>query len=665
MVGGEDDGIVGGRDRSVLVETASPAQQPGEPEAPPPARPAARRRRPSWVARLLLAVAAPLLFFGLVEALLAAVGFGGRPPLFVASPSGPGMLEANPEVAQRYFPGRETLLAIEPTPFLAEKSPDTIRLVVQGGSTAAGFPYGRFAGLAGMLEDRLEAARPEQSIEVITTAMAAVNSYTLLDFVDEIIEIEPDAVLVYAGHNEYLGIFGAGSALTTRRSRAATRWHLALGRFRVYQWIDLLIPAAAEASRQREAQSAPVRGTLMAHAATSAEIPLDSQLFREGQLQFEENLGLILAAYADAGIPVFVATLASNEVDQAPFVGGPIEAGEGRAFEGQLARARELAAGGDRAGARAELEALVARWPAAATGFFELARLQSALGEREGARAHYRRAKELDRLRFRAPEASNEVIRALADRHGSVLVDVQARLEAQAPLGRVGRELMLEHLHPNALGYFLLADAFYQSLETSGLLGPAPETPAPSLEAARRDMPLTAIDHLNAAQRIREITSDFPFRPQRVEVTYPEPTGPVEEIARDAYREPSHWLAANERLLQHYLQRGEFAKALVVARVTARVLPGEAAPNRAAARLLARAGRARQAVLYQERALRAEPDDLATLQGLRRMVERTGDLEEAARLAERVEALEAAAAGPPEPAPEAGKRREEDLQKDL
>ena len=59
--------------------------------------------------------------------------------------------------------------------------------------------------------------------------MAAVTSYVLLDFADEIIAQQPDAVVIYTGHNEYLGIGGVGSSLRqrevadagARRARAA------------------------------------------------------------------------------------------------------------------------------------------------------------------------------------------------------------------------------------------------------------------------------------------------------------------------------------------------------------------------------------------------------------------------------------------------------------
>ena len=578
----------------------------------------------AFAMRAVAVVAAPLVFFAIMELALALIGFGGRPALFVASPDWPDKLEANPDVVLRYFPGRKTDLAIAPIPFDAQKDPESFRLVVQGGSTAAGFPFGRWGGLAGMLGDRLEAARPAQTIEVISTAMAAVNSYTLLDFVDEIIAIEPDAVLLYVGHNEYLGIFGAGSAITPQRSRRATRMHLALARLRVYQLIDLLIPSAAEAARRAESGPGRERDTLMARAASSAEIPFGSAVYQEGLLQFEENLDAILSRYAQAGISVFVGTLASNQADQPPFAGAPVRQAEGPAYQAMRAQARQLQERGDLEGARAVLEQLVARHPLAAAGWYELAQLDRATGHVDAARRGYRKAKDYDRLRFRAPEAMNAIVRDRAQAHGTHVVDVQARLAANSALGVVGQEMMLEHLHPNARGYFLLADAYYDALESVGLFGTVPADPAPTRAEALRDMPITAIDRLNAAQRVREIRADVPFRASRIAAPYPETRGPIEALAERVYQDPSQWLMAMEGLLQLHLRHQRFALACVVARVTAQALPWEAAPNLAAARLLERGGRLRQAVRYYHRAHRADPDDPATLRRFDRIRERLG-----------------------------------------
>ena len=73
-------------------------------------------------------------------------------------------------------------LRIWPVPFPREKGSDRFRIFVQGESTAAGYPYGFGASVAGMLKQRLQRTFPAQRVEVITTAMAAVSSYAMLDF---------------------------------------------------------------------------------------------------------------------------------------------------------------------------------------------------------------------------------------------------------------------------------------------------------------------------------------------------------------------------------------------------------------------------------------------------------------------------------------------------
>ena len=167
-----------------------------------------------WLFRVSL-LAIPVLFFVLLEAGLRLGGYGHSYPLFIAVADAPGYLQANPEVVRRFVveETREAGVEIWPVPFPADKVPETLRIIVQGGSTAAGWPYGFGASLAGMLQQRLQATLPRRNIEVITTAMTAVNSYTLMDFAEEIIAQQPDVVLIYAGHNECLGVLGVGSLL--------------------------------------------------------------------------------------------------------------------------------------------------------------------------------------------------------------------------------------------------------------------------------------------------------------------------------------------------------------------------------------------------------------------------------------------------------------------
>jgi lysophospholipase L1-like esterase len=564
--------------------------------------------------RLATLVVSPLLFFLLLELALRAAGFGSSYPLFVEAESAPGYLQTNPRVIQRYFPGQAAKLGIDPIPFLAHKPPDVYRIVVQGGSSAAGFPYGRWAGLAGMLGDRLEAAFPEREIEVITTAMAGANSYILLDFVDEILEIEPDAVLVYAGHNEYLGLFGVGSGLTGARSRTATRVHLALARLRVSQLAQQLLTALRGLGQSERPPRARARATMMARAAAGAQIPIGSPTHQAGLRQLEANLGRILQRYREAGVPVYVGTLASNEKDQPPFASEIPERVDKEHWEDLWQGYQHQRRVGDRGSARAALFALLDLDPDSAMAWYALGRLEHAEGEAGAARHAFRNAKDRDELPFRAPESFNQQIRDLASREQATVVEVQSHLTAESAEDVLGADLFLDHLHPNAEGYFLLADAYWDALQQEGVFGDGP--PARSRDQAMQDMPITVLDRILAEQAIRELKGDFPFTKKRHVIRFPTPTNEIERLARQLHSGEIGWLGAMEALLQLYLERQEVEEAALVARIAAQAFPTEYAPNFSAGKLLLQQKRFARARRYLERSLAANPAHVQTLAAL-------------------------------------------------
>ena len=290
----------------------------GERTPTSPKSPRTPRERLFFVVMLLI----PVLFLATLELGLRVGGFGGDHPLFVDSTAVAGSLEANPEVARRYMATTGAPFStIAPIPFRDSKSPDAYRIVVQGGSSAAGYPYGRWAGLAGMLGDRLEATFPEHEIEVVTTAMSAVNSHTLADLAGEIVMIEPDAVLIYAGHNEFVGVMGVGSALTSSGSQFMATLQLKLRQLRLYQLMEWGMAQLKVVARLLSDD----RSSFFAKVASGAQIAYDSETYRAGIEQFETNLDDLLARYAEAGISVYIGTLVSNEKDLPPFVGTPDE----------------------------------------------------------------------------------------------------------------------------------------------------------------------------------------------------------------------------------------------------------------------------------------------------------------------------------------------------
>lgn len=533
----------------------------------PPAQSRGRR-----IALWAIVLALPFALLGGVELTLRATGFGlDREPLFIASPQQRAFLQANPRVVTRFFtdPAQAPSVSIETAFFAAHKPQGGLRVFVQGESSAAGFPYGLGAALAGVLDRRLEQAFPEREIEVISTALAAVNSYALVDFADEIIAQRPDAVLVYVGHNEFLGILGVGSTMRLAASPALTRTFLAVRDWRLFQ---LLSRAYA---KLRTAPAAPVVSadeSLMSRVAGERSIRLNSATFDSGIRQFEANLGRLLERYRSAGIPVLVGTLVSNERDQVPLA---ILAGDESEAAGAAKTAYYAAQDDERA------------------------------GHHDAARDGYAWARDLDPLRFRAPAVFNEIIRRVAALHGATVVDVHAAFAASSEHGLIGAKLLLEHVHPNLDGYFLLADAFYDALLAEGLTGtPSAE---PGETDARAAMPVSDVDRHLGDYKARRIVAGWPFRARLVPPQLPPPASEAERLAQDLYNERTTWPAAQEALRRHYRAAGDRGGFAQVTSILADAFPFAAALQFETAAALIELGRSREAVRYSGRAVDLEP----------------------------------------------------------
>ncbi|HKG95385.1 MAG TPA: hypothetical protein VKA84_25925, partial [Gemmatimonadaceae bacterium] len=512
----------------------APKQTPSTPALSP------RRRR----LFLALTLALPWLLLLLLELGLRLGGYGGDYPLFVPFARQPEYLVPNAEFARRYFPAGGFLPSPELSFFRAEKRPGAFRIVFQGESSAQGFPYGHGAAPARMLEQRLQSTWPGQEIEVVNTALTAISSYTLLDQADEIVGQRPDAVLIYTGHNEYYGALGAGSARSVGEWRPLVRAYLALRRLRTVQLLERALGGGGGATPSSDREGAR---TVMQVMAGEQRIPLGSRRYRIGLEQFRANLDALLARYAARGIPVLIGTVASNERDQPPFDGGPTSA----------------------------------------DSFYAAAKALDARGDSANARDAYRQAKERDALRFRAPEAINEIIREVAARRGATVVETQRALERASPGGVVGRTLMLEHLHPNVDGYFLIAGAFYEALRQKQMIGPWP-APVPAAQA-RLEVPVTPVDSAAALLRTDRLTSGWPFRPSGATRTPAvdtlRPRTPVEQIAQALVRGNIPWLEAMERQRAAFERAGDREGAVRVARAIAQEYRYAPEPLMDAARL--------------------------------------------------------------------------------
>ena len=164
----------------------------------------------------LIAVSIPFVLILLIEIVLRFANYGEDFKLFHRVPvkDKPDYLVINKDMAKKYFRDNGLRSDSQSDLFLKEKTDSTFRVFVQGASTVVGFPFYRGGSFPRMLKHRLSLSFPNKNIEVINTGMTAVNSYTLWDLTDDIIQQQPDLVIIYSGHNEYYGAFGVGSTVS-------------------------------------------------------------------------------------------------------------------------------------------------------------------------------------------------------------------------------------------------------------------------------------------------------------------------------------------------------------------------------------------------------------------------------------------------------------------
>jgi tetratricopeptide (TPR) repeat protein len=484
-----------------------------------------------WAYRAILIIT-PILLLVAVELILGAVRYGGHIDLVVpASLRGKRYLTLNRSIGGRIF-GTSGASNPEPTTvyFLPRKPPGWKRIFCIGESTMQGFPYEFNATPAAFLENRLRTMMPQgDSVEVINAGLSAIGSYVIVDFLRELVRYEPDLIIVYSGHNEFYGAYGAGSSVALHGPAWMTSLHLRLLHYRTYL---LVRDALARVQSWFTSSSPPRPETLMERMIGRGSIPRQSETYRRGLQDYRDNLEEMIAIANGAHVPIMFSALVCNLRDQRPFL--PDSADGGRTFD----RGRE--------------EEQEEHWDAA--------------------RSAYRSARDGDELRFRASTDFENELRSVCATRGVLLSPVDSLFASVSPHGLVGNNLILEHLHPNLSGYALMADAWVSTIRGGrvfpGALGPAP---APGDSAVRAGDGVTEFDRLIGQAKVGMLTHRWPFVKGSVQEYRPEDPG--EAVLVESMREGRSWSETRYRWADRLTREGRWPEARKEYVALARSLP--------------------------------------------------------------------------------------------
>lgn len=473
----------------------------------------------------VIAIVIPFAFFLFLEVGLRIFGYGNDLRLFVKDKENTDYLVMNSHASERYFSTKENATIGVFEPFRIKKSKGTFRVFVLGESTSLGFPFMASASFDRWLLYRLIHTFPERKFEIINVSLTAVNSYAVLGFAKEIVNYEPDAVMIYCGQNEYYGALGVGSTSQLGGNRKIIEGVLYLRSFRFFQLIENTFSGIKNYVKGR---SVDKHETLMQRMAARQEIPFHSTLYNRGVEQFKMNMEDVCKVLSQKKIPVFVSNLVSTEKDMRPFISSKKDSTSSAGYH------------------------------------YDLAEKAYKQNDFVRARQQYIYAKDLDMLRFRAPEELNTIIAGLPEKfHGIYLVDTKQQFENHSPHGIIGRETILEHVHPNIYGYSLMSEAFYQSMKRYKLITPDIKLEI-SLKQLQREMPITKVDSLKGTFEIMVLKEKWPFnQPKTIDLN--KQSSYEAKLSISLLYEKINWIAAMKNQMDYYSNQNDQKNMLKVA----------------------------------------------------------------------------------------------------
>ncbi len=429
---------------------------------------------PGWY--YLVMILLPVFIILLIEIGLRIFNYGRTYDQWISA--GDGRLTLNPEIAFRYFYNTERVPSANHNYFDEIKQNNSYRVFVMGGSSAAGFPYSPNGAFSRYIQKRLELLYPDKKIEVVNIAMSAINSYALRDMLPGVLEKQPDLIVIYAGHNEYYGALGVGSVETLGDTRFIVNTVIWLNQFKTFELLRNVIKSVSGMF------SEPVKsdGTLMARMSQRQQIPFESEKYSAGLNQFEGNLRDILVMAKNENVPVILGKLVSNLKDQKPFESSS---------DDNHPPADEV---------------------------YSKAHNELRSGNLKNADSLFRYAKDLDALRWRAPEMVNQIIETVGKEFNFPVVGIDSVMNAESKSGVVGDDLITDHLHPNLRGFQIIGREICNSAIKSEIFPKVNVNYSlqlqDSITLSRYEF--TKLDSITALYQVIILKSDWPYTKEKL-----------------------------------------------------------------------------------------------------------------------------------------------------
>jgi tetratricopeptide (TPR) repeat protein len=604
---------------------------------------------------------------GLLEAGLHIAGYGGGPQ--DSAGSGPlFQLTRDPSGRDVYATDPKRLTFFNYQEFPARKEPGTFRVFCFGGSSTYGRPYRWETAFPRWMELILNSSGSPFRFEVINVGGISYASYRVAGLVEEVLEsdYQPDLLVVYAGHNEFLEEW-VGEALDIK-SRIRMRFE----RLRLTALTRKLIHAPGAYTRPAGTRS-HLKTEVDAILDRSAGIDYyvrDDDRCRDIIRRYEDTLGRIVKMSGSHGVPLVFVNMVSNLKDFSPFKSvhtDGLTPDAAARWDSLYALGSDRVKAGDIDAATRLLRQASEIDCRHADLLFRLAGCLDAAGESARAESCYTLAKDEDVCPLRAPSGINAAIGQVCERNRVPLVDLLSHLRnlAHERTGSytLGNEFFLDHVHLTIEGNQIMALAIVETMSREGLAGIRQLPDTSSLRMAMSEVEVSldseymAAMHLNLgkvlswAGKKEEAAHHFAVAASmgsrnaethyRIGKTHREAgrTAKAIDEFRKALAVKPDYAAVHNDLGLCYVTMGRTDDAVECFRKAIELRPDQPMPHVGLGRCYGARGHRDQAILEYEKAVALEPDYADGLNNLGTAYQEAGRLDDAEGVFKRALAL--------------------------
>ena len=357
-----------------------------------------------------------------------------------------------------------------PAVFSANKHDATRRIFVLGGSTVQGRPFSTETAFPIWLEMRLRAAFPDTDFEVVNVGGISYASYRVSKLVTEVLQHEPDAIVLYTGHNEFLEDREYGALL---EAGAIQTWLASLsGKIRTVSWLqERFKPDTRPTSKMTTEVDARLD-----HVGGLEKYHRDPNWRHGVEQHFDSALLAMVTQIKKAGIPLWICLPACDLVNTPPF---KVELASDlskkqreewqqawvRASDAQLATSERLTA----------CQQCLTIDPLDAGAHYVAGRLFYEQGDIPKATEHLKLARDFDVCPLRATTKIGQSVAEISKREEiptiptPILFDQRDANGNRLPDGIADPELFVDHLHPSIKGHQILGAAVADNMIQNGL----------------------------------------------------------------------------------------------------------------------------------------------------------------------------------------------------